>query len=56
MTFKSKIDWSEPNGSLKSFLYKMIYHSDFRSDILCIWTFFGAWGGFCVWALRGMTH
>jgi len=44
--------WSEPNGSLKSFLYKMVHDVNFRGDIIGIVLFFVIWGGFCVRALR----
>jgi len=56
-TMKIQINpaWSEPNGSLKSFAYKMVCNADFRTDIWCIWSFFALWGGVCVWVAHGIS-
>jgi multimeric flavodoxin WrbA len=51
-TATTPTEWSEPNGSFKSFLHKMAHNGEFRGDILAIFLFFASWGGFCSWALH----
>ena len=51
--FSRNSTWREPNGSLKSFVYKMFFNKGFRSELLAIWSFFLLLGSSCVWAVHG---
>jgi cytochrome c-type biogenesis protein CcmH/NrfF len=39
MIFRVPLAWGVPNGSLKSFIYKMVYNPKFRIETLLIWSF-----------------